>query len=86
MQILYKPANGPEVLVKVISAAPYVRLQGDEPAGVEASLPSVFVKLDALPVDPELDDPTVTIDGVAYRVTERKPAGLGAIRLMLRKA
>lgn len=86
MEILYKPASGPEVPVKVISASPYVRLQGDEPAGVEASLPSVYVKLASLPVDPELDDPILTIDGVAYRVTERKPAGLGAIRLMLRKA
>jgi hypothetical protein len=86
MEILYKPASGPEVTVKVISADPYVRLQGDEPAGVEASLPSVFARLAALPADPELDDPIITINGTAYRVTERKPAGLGAIRLMLRKA
>jgi hypothetical protein len=85
MDILYKPANGPAVPVKVISASPYVRLQGDELGGVEASLPSVFVRLSELPVDPEIDDPLLTIEGVVYRVTERKPAGLGAIRLMLRR-
>ena len=85
MDILYTPAIGPAVTVKAISADPYLLQQGGEFAGVETTMPSVFVRLADLPTDPRFDAPTLTINGTLYRVTERKPAGLGSIRLFLRK-
>ncbi len=92
MQIIYHPASGSPVPVSGIFDARYVLAQGDAEAGVEATAPAVFLRLSALPVDPELDDPTVTIAGDptpanngTYRVDERRPAGLGAIVLVLRK-
>jgi hypothetical protein len=86
MDITYQPAVGPAVPVKGIFGEPYLLEQSDLAAGVEATAPTVFLKLDALPIDPEFDDPTLVIGGVTYRVVERMPAGLGSIMLRLRKA
>jgi len=58
---------------------------GDSLAGVETVGPAVFILLADLPIDPELDDPTLTIRGVTYRVTARPPAGMGSVLLILRK-
>lgn len=88
MQITYQPAVGPAVPVSGIFDAQYRLLQGhggDQLSGVEATAPAVFLRLSSLPVDPELDEPTLIIGGVVYGVIERRTAGLGAIVLVLRK-
>lgn len=85
MIITYQPASGPAVSVSVVFGEPYVLVQGGAEAGVETVAPTVFLRLEDLPIDPEIDDPILTISGVAYRVTERRPAGLGSIMLLLRK-
>ena len=82
--ILYQPAVGDPVTVTGIFDAQYVLAQGDAEAGVEASGPAVFLRVAELPVDPELDEPTLTIDGRAYHVTQRKPDGIGGTVLLLR--
>lgn len=92
MQILYTPAVGAPVIVNGIFDAFHRLALSDGEAGVETLVPAVFVRLADLPVDPEFDEPTVTISGDAtpsndgvYRVHERLPAGLGAIVLALRR-
>lgn len=83
--IMYQPAGGIAVPVTGIFDAAYVLAKGDPEAGVESLGPAVFFRFDDLPVDPEDDEPTLTIGGVAYRVTERRTAGLGSIVLALRE-
>lgn len=85
--VIYTPQGGPPVLVTGTfdDAFKLVTGMGSE-AGVETSLPTVFLQLADLPVDPDGDTPILTIRGVAYRVAERLPAGLGSIVLALRKA
>jgi hypothetical protein len=93
MEITYQPSVGPAVAVPGIFDAQYTLLDGGGPAsGVEATAPAVFLRLASLPIDPELDDPTLTIAGDptpanngTYRVVERRTAGLGSIVLVLRK-
>jgi hypothetical protein len=66
----------------------YVLVQGDAHAGVESVGPAVFLRLEDLPGDPDLDDrelTIVTIRGVDYRVKEVKPDGIGGVVLTLRK-
>jgi hypothetical protein len=84
--IVYRPAVGELVAVAGIFDAQYVLAQGDPPAGVEALGPAVFLRLEDLPGDPEHDEPTLTIGGLDYRVTERRPDGMGGIVLALRLA
>lgn len=64
----------------------YVLAKGTAEAGVEALGPAVFFRLEDLPVDPEEDEPTITIRGVGYTVTEHRPDGMGGIVLALRRA
>lgn len=63
----------------------YVLAKGTAEAGVEALGPAVFLRLADLPTDPEDDEPTLTIRAVDYRVTERRPDGMGGIVLALRR-
>lgn len=84
MDVIYQPAAGPAVTVKGIFGDPYV-LEEHGLSGVEALAPTIFLKLASLPIHPDFDTPTLTIDGITYRVVERRPAGLGAISLALRK-
>ncbi len=85
MLITYQPAAGAAVTPNVIFDENYVLAKGDGEAGVETLGPAVFLKLADLPIHPDLDDPILTINGVLYRVTERRAAGLGAMVLALRK-
>lgn len=85
MQITYQPATGSPVVVSGIYDAQYVLAQGTEEAGVEVTAPAVFLRLASLPTDPEVDNPLLTIEGLAYRVAERRAAGLGSILLVLRR-
>lgn len=84
MRITYQPASGPPVFPNAIFSDPYVRQPGDPEGGVESLEPRVFLQLAELPIDPELDEPTLVINGKTYRVTERLAAGLGAVSLALR--
>jgi hypothetical protein len=83
--VIYQPAVGAAVTVTGIFDPVYVLVKGDPEAGVETLGPVVFLRLEDLPVDPEDDDPTLTIRGVTYRhVVERLPDGFGGIVLALR--
>lgn len=82
--VTYAPEVGSAVEVTGIFDAQYVLAKGGAEAGVEALGPAVFLRLEDLPVDPEEDEPTLTIGGVDYRVTERRPDGMGGIVLALR--
>jgi hypothetical protein len=82
----YQPTTGPAVPVTGIFDENYLLAKGTAEAGVEALGPAVFFRLEDLPIDPEDDeDPTVTIRGVAYRVIEHRPDGVGGIVLPLRR-
>lgn len=74
-----------EVTVTGIFDTPYLLSQGDQQAGVGVATPSVFLRRDELPTDPEVDNPLLTIRGVVYRVVGGgEPDGLGGITLRLR--
>lgn len=85
MKVTYHPSDGPPVIVSGVFSDPYTLVQGAEQAGVEAIAPTLFVRLEDLPVDPEIDDPIITVNGTTYRVSERRVAGLGSIVLALRR-
>lgn len=82
--VVYQPAIGDAVHVSGVFDALYVLAQGDAEAGVGTLGPAVFLLLADLPIHPELDEPTLTIGGLTYRVFERRPDGLGGIVLALR--
>lgn len=84
VSVIYQPESGDPVMVSGIYDAMYVLAKGDAEAGVETLGPAVFLRLEDLPVDPEQDDPIITIGGAVYRVTERRPDDLGGIVLALR--
>ena len=88
--VSYRPNGGDPVAPAPIGIfdAQYVLVQGDAHAGVEAAGPAVFLRLEDLSGDPDLDDrelTVVTITGVDYRVKEVKPDGIGGVVLTLRK-
>lgn len=85
-EILYQPAGGVAVPVTGIFDAAYVLAKGDPEAGVGATAPAVFFRFEDLPVDPEDDEPTLTIGGVDYRmVGTPQTAGMGGVVLVLRE-
>lgn len=83
--ITYQPTAGGSVNIVGIFDAQYVLVKGSAEAGVEALGPAVFFRFSDLPVDPEDDDPILTIRSVTYRVIERRPDDMGGIVLALRK-
>lgn len=86
--VIYQPAIGPEARVTGMFDAVYVLAQASAEAGVETVAPAVFLTRAAreqLPTDPEQDKPTLIIRGLAYRVIERQPDGIGGITLALRQ-
>lgn len=83
--VTYAPQSGSPVQVTGIFDERFVLAKGDAQAGVEATAPAVFFRFEDLPVDPEDDEPRLTIRGIVYRVTERMPDGMGGIVLALRK-
>lgn len=82
--VTYAPEVGAPVPVTGLFDEQYVLAKGTAEAGVEALGPAVFFRLEDLPADPELDEPTLTIRGNPYRVIERRPDGMGGIVLALR--
>lgn len=83
--VTYAPQLGAPVQVTGIFDEVYVLAKGTAEAGVEALGPAVFFRLSDLPIDPEDDEPTLTIRAVDYRVTERRTDGMGGIVLALRR-
>lgn len=83
--VTYAPATGPAVTPIGIFDSVFVLAKGGAMAGVEATSPAIFFRLSDLPLDPELDDPTLTIRGLHYRVAERMPDDMGGIVLALRR-
>jgi len=81
----YDPAVGAPVSVTGIFDAAYVRAEAGE-AGVSSSGPAVFYRLLDLPVDPEDDEPVITIAGVAYEVSVVQKDGQGGVLLRLHTA
>lgn len=82
--VVYQPADDDPVEVTGVFDARYVLAKGDPEAGVETLGPAVFLRLDDLPTDPELDDPILIIRALEYRVIERRTDGIGGIVLALR--
>lgn len=82
--VTYAPLVGSPVTVVGLFDDSYLLAKGAALAGVESLGPSVFFRLSDLPRDPELDDPTLTIRSLAYRVIERRPDGMGGIVLELK--
>ena len=75
--VTYQPAAGAPVEVTGIFDAQYEIAKGTPEAGVGVLSPVVFLRLEDLPVDPEDDDPTLTIGGVDYRtVGPPQPDGM----------
>lgn len=83
--VVYAPEVGDAVEVRGIFDARFVIADQGE-AGVEQVAPAVWLELDELPVHPDDDEPTLTIEGRQYRVRERQPDGMGTIRLLLHRA
>ena len=82
--IIYTPEGGAPVTVTGIYDSAFALAKGDAQAGVETQGPAVFLRFSDLPIDPELDDPILTIRATDYRVIERIPDGIGGIVLALR--
>lgn len=51
--------------------------------GASAEGPQVFMRLSDLPDNPESGDPTFTIEGKDYRVTQVQPDGVGGAVILL---
>lgn len=85
VDVTYAPSVGDPVVVQGLFDRPYdLLVEGAAEYGVEQRAPMVWIRLDDLPVDPNDDDPIVTIDGQDYEVIERKPdAERAAIVLVL---
>lgn len=75
---------GGETLTGIFSEL-YELAHSTADAGVDTLGPAVFFRLSDLPVDPQDDEPTITIRGDDYAVTRREPDGMGGIVLGLRK-
>lgn len=82
----YQPEAGEAVDVVVMFDEAYQLEEGNAHAGVEQLSLAVFVRVEDLPVHPDEDEPTLTIDGQSYRVRERQPDGMGGMRLLLHRS
>ena len=87
VEITYAPEVGDPVKVVGMFDNPDLVTERGDGGGVEQVAPSVVVRLKDLPVDPDDDNPTITVDGVDYTVRGRDKDGItgGSIRLTLRK-
>jgi hypothetical protein len=84
--VTYRPQYGtpPAAPIVGIVSFPPVLATGDAPSSVQARADSVFFRLADLPIDPEVDNPTLVIRGQVYRIAERQPDDAGGITLLLR--
>jgi len=82
--ILYAPEGQDASTVTGIFDASYERINQGE-AGVSTFGPAVFFLLADLPVDPEDDEPTITIDGYDYSIRETAKDGIGGVLIFLHR-
>ena len=88
--VIYAPQVGlPVEDVPGMFDEQYVLAKGSAEAGVETLGPAIFFRLEDLPVEPEGDEPTITIPirdvDVAFRVIERRPDDKGGVVFALRR-
>jgi hypothetical protein len=85
--VTYAPEVGDAVEVTGIFDAAFM-LVAPGNSSVEQAGPAVWLRLEDLPVHPDDDEPTLTIDGQDYTVRERQTDGPdgGTIRLLLHHA
>lgn len=84
-EITYTPGVGDPVAIDGVFDAAFVLLDPQQP-GVSSQGPALFVRVEDLPSDPEVDgDATVTINGVEYSPHTVKPDGLGGLYLLLHR-
>lgn len=83
--ITYTTGQGLTAPLPGVFHAAYVRVEAGE-AGIASTSPAVFCRTRDLPVDPNDDDPTITVRGVAYRVIEIKPDGQGGTWLVVQQS
>lgn len=89
--VIYQPEIGAPVSVTPsgqpllgIFDEQFVLAKGSIEAGTEALGPAVFMRLEDLPVEPELDKSTLIIGGRLYKGRERHRDGFGGIVFELR--
>lgn len=84
--VVYQPATGEAVTLEdQVFDENYVLIEASESA-VEQVTPAVWLTLADLPIDPDEDDPRLTINGTIYKVRERKRDSLGTVLLLLLRA
>jgi len=83
--VTYEPEGGVAVEVTGIFDAAHVLPATQGRAEIEQVGPVLWVRLEDLPVDPDIDEPTITIAGTDYKIRERQRDGAGSIRLLLHR-
>ena len=83
--VTYAPEVGDPVPVTGIFDENYVLAKSSGEAGVVTLGPAVSLLLADLPIDPKDDEPTLTIRGVEYRVSNEVARSMGNIVLALRR-
>jgi hypothetical protein len=86
-EVVYQPASGASATVTGIFDENYVLVEQGN-GGVEQVGPAVWLRLEDLPIHPDVDEPRLTIHGRTYRVRERKTDGTlgGTILLLLHRS
>ena len=83
--VRYTPTNGASAEVAGVFEAGHVRADAGQ-AGMTTVGPAVFLRLEDLPSDPELDEgASVTVSGVEYRIHEPAKDGQGGVTLYLHR-
>jgi len=82
--VVYTCVGESPVTIAAVWDAPHkaVDLATGELSDIE---PSIGIRLADLPAAVDVDEDTLTIDGVGYRPTDLQPDGQGGARLALRK-
>jgi hypothetical protein len=84
VETLYAPLVGAPITVTGVFKNDYLRADAGE-AGAQTTTPIVDYRLDDLPIDPDDDDPRITIAGIVYRVIEVQKDSRRGVRLLLHR-
>lgn len=82
--VVFRPDHEDSIEIVGMFDEQYLLAEEGHP-GVESVAPVLFVRLEDLLVELDDDEPTVEIDEKTYRVVERKPDGVGGVRLRLHR-
>lgn len=84
--VTYTPGVGGAETVRGIFDAAYTKMDAGH-AGVSATVPAVFLRIEDLPSDPNDDtDCRITAGGTVYKVREAEPDGQGGVVCFLQRA